>query len=125
MLYVFRCFDFAIFNCSDLFKSRTVESNVRHVEGRKGFLSLRIKVQLFKLFELKTNTNFQLFKFLQLKITKLSFHVFLKILIPYYQIFVACFLEDIAPIFKSFKILQDGSSGIFGPCLFKTLKCEL
>ena len=41
-----------------------------------------------------------------------------KVLIPCYHNSISCFLEDIDPIFKIFKNLLDGSSGLFGPRLF-------
>ena len=43
----------------------------------------------------------------------------LKILIPSYPISISCSLEDIDPIFKIFKKIQDGSSRNFGARLFQ------
>ena len=43
--------------------------------------------QIFKVSEIETNPA----------------HVCWKILIPYYQIFISCFLEDIDPLFQNFQ----------------------
>ena len=43
----------------------------------------------------------------------------LRILFPYYQHSISCFLEDIDPIFKIPKNLLVGSLGLFSPPLFK------
>ena len=51
--------------------------------------------------------NFDLFKFLQSKIIFIlltSFHFCWKILIPYYQMSISCFLIDIDPRFKTSRI---------------------
>ena len=43
-------------------------------------------------------------------------------MIPYYQNYISCFLEDIDPISKIFKNLLDGSSGFCGSRLFQHLQ---
>ena len=47
-------------------------------------------------------------------------YFFGKILVPYYHISIACFLEDIDPISKMFNDLLDRSSGFCGACIFQT-----
>ena len=44
---------------------------------------------------------------------------FWRMLVPYYQISMSCFLVDDDLISKLFKIVLDGSSGFVGACLFE------
>ena len=57
------------------------------------------------------------FRFLGFLVSKI--HNFKKTFVPYYQNVMSCFLIDIGLISKNFKILLDGSSGLFGACLFE------
>ena len=47
------------------------------------------------------------------------FHSFKVSMIPHYQKFISCFMEDTDTISKTFKILSDGSSIFFGAHLFQ------
>ena len=50
------------------------------------------------------------------------FQSFRNPMIPYYQMSISCFLIDIDLIFKIFKNLLHGSSGLSAPVFSKTLK---
>ena len=85
----------------------------RYVEGGLGFLVvgfLGFEVSWFLGFVVSWFRCFLVSKFQSFKVSKI------------YQITISCSLEDIDPISKIFKKFEDGSSCLFGACLFPRTK---
>ena len=107
---------------SDLYILQRWESECWGVMGIH-LIEHKKEIQLFKRLFSETKDDCQMLQFFVLKITNFQFHVFLKVLIPYYQNSISYFLDRfILTPFSRFPTISDESSGFPGLRRFQKTK---